>query len=127
MFNEGIDIPEVDTILLLRPTESVTVFLQQIGRGLRRHENKEVCTVLDFVANYRREFRFDLRLRALTGISRHDLVGATEAGFPFLPTGCHIELERQAREWVIEHLRTSVLTNAPALRRELQILATTAE
>ncbi len=64
VFNEGIDIPEVDTILLLRPTESVTVFLQQIGRGLRRHDNKEVCTVLDFVANYRREFRFDLRLRA---------------------------------------------------------------
>ncbi len=127
VFNEGIDIPEVDTILLLRPTESVTVFLQQIGRGLRRHDNKEVCTVLDFVANYRREFRFDLRLRALTGISRRDLVGATEAGFPFLPTGCHIELERQAREWVIEHLKSAVLTNAPALRRELQILATTAE
>ncbi len=125
VFNEGVDIPTVDTILLLRPTESVTVFLQQIGRGLRRHEDKDVCTVLDFVANYRREFRFDLRLRALTGIGRRELVGATEAGFPFLPSGCHIELERQAREWVVEHLRRAVLSNAPALRRELQVMATT--
>src|SRR5690606_13960543 len=63
IFNEGVDIPDVDTILLLRPTESATVFLQQIGRGLRRHPDKDVCTVLDFVANYRKEFRFDLRLR----------------------------------------------------------------
>ena len=119
IFNEGIDIPEVDTILLLRPTESVTVFLQQIGRGLRRHESKDVCTILDFVANYRREFRFDLRLRALTGVSRRDLIAAADQGFPYLPTGCHIELERQAREWVLESLRQAVGRGAQALRGEL--------
>jgi len=127
IFNEGVDIPEVDTILLLRPTESVTVFLQQIGRGLRRHELKEVCTILDFVANYRREFRFDLRLRALTGVSRRDLVVAAEQRFPFLPTGCHIELERQAREWVLESLRQAVGLGARALRGELVQLAARSE
>lgn len=127
IFNEGVDIPEVDTILLLRPTESVTVFLQQIGRGLRRHEAKDVCTILDFVANYRREFRFDLRLRALTGVSRRDLVAAAEDGFPFLPTGCHIELERQAREWVLENLRQAVGAGAKALRGELRNLAVAVE
>lgn len=124
IFNEGVDIPEADTILLLRPTESVTVFLQQIGRGLRRHESKEVCTILDFVANYRREFRFDLRLRALTGVGRRDLVVAAEDGFPFLPTGCHIELERQAREWVLDSLRQAVNLGARALRTELVQIAT---
>ena len=121
VFNEGVDIPEVDTILLLRPTESVTVYLQQIGRGLRRHVNKEVCTILDFVAQYRREYRFDLRLRALTGISRRDLVDAAESGFPFLPSGCHIQLDRQATQWVVQNLKEAVQVNARALRRELQV------
>lgn len=123
IFNEGIDIPDVDTILLLRPTESATVFLQQIGRGLRRHPTKDVCTILDFVANYRREFRFDLRLRALTGVPRRNLVEAAEEGFPYLPTGSHLTLDRQSREWVIEHLKQSVRTNVRALSNELSLLA----
>ncbi len=123
VFNEGVDIPEVDTILLLRPTESVTVHLQQIGRGLRRHEDKPVCTILDFVAQHRREYRYDLRLRALTGISRRELTEAAEAGFPYLPSGCHLELDRQAREWVLAHLKEAVTANAPALRRELALQA----
>lgn len=122
IFNEGVDIPDVDTVLLLRPTESATVFLQQIGRGLRRHPTKDVCTILDFVANYRKEFRFDLRLRALTGIPRRDLVEAAEEGFPYLPTGSHLSLDRQSREWIIEHLKQSVKTNAPALRKELRLM-----
>lgn len=123
VFNEGVDIPEVDTILLLRPTESVTVYLQQIGRGLRRHAGKEVCTILDFVAQYRREYRFDLRLRALTGISRKALVDAAERGFPFLPSGCHIHLDRQATQWVVQNLKEAVQVNAIGLRRELTLLA----
>ncbi|HSK22996.1 MAG TPA: DUF3427 domain-containing protein [Egicoccus sp.] len=119
VFNEGVDIPAVDTILLLRPTESVTVHLQQIGRGLRRHPTKPVCTILDFVGQHRREYRFDLRLRALTGIPRAQLQQAAEEGFPFLPSGCHLELDRQAREWVIAHLKEAVSAGKVALRREL--------
>lgn len=53
IFNEGVDIPEVDTVLFLRPTESYTVFLQQLGRGLRKHENKDYTVVLDFIGNYK--------------------------------------------------------------------------
>jgi superfamily II DNA or RNA helicase/HKD family nuclease len=119
VFNEGVDIPAVDTILLLRPTESVTVHLQQIGRGLRRHADKPVCTILDFVGQHRREYRFDQRLRALTGVPRAQLQQAAEEGFPYLPSGCHLELDRQAREWVIDHLREAVATGKLALRREL--------
>ena len=72
LFNEGLDIPDVDTILLLRPTESATIFLQQLGRGLRRTRDKAVLTVLDFVGYHRKEFRFDLKLRAITGDTRRD-------------------------------------------------------
>jgi superfamily II DNA or RNA helicase len=65
LFNEGVEVPLVDTVLMLRPTDSPTLFLQQLGRGLRRAHGKTVCTVLDFVGHHRREFRFDRRLRAL--------------------------------------------------------------
>ncbi|MFP5487821.1 MAG: DEAD/DEAH box helicase family protein, partial [Acidimicrobiia bacterium] len=73
LFNEGVDVPTVDTVLMLRPTESATLFLQQLGRGLRRADGKALCTVLDFVGLHRREFRFDLRYRALLGGSRSGL------------------------------------------------------
>ena len=49
IYNEGVDIPEVNTVLFLRPTESLTIFLQQLGHGLRLAEGKECLTVLDFI------------------------------------------------------------------------------
>lgn len=61
LYNEGVDIPEVDTVLFLRPTESLTVFLQQLGRGLRLHPDKDCLTVLDFIGAQRKEFRFASR------------------------------------------------------------------
>ena len=73
LFNEGLDLPQVDTVLFLRPTQSATVFLQQLGRGLRRAPGKAVLTALDFIGQHRREFRFDVRYRALTGSSRRAL------------------------------------------------------
>lgn len=54
MFNEGVDIPNIDTVLFLRPTQSPTIFLQQLGRGLRKSENKTHLTVLDFIGNYKK-------------------------------------------------------------------------
>ena len=54
IFNEGVDIPALDTVMFLRPTESFIVFLQQLGRGLRKYKDKEYLTVLDFIGNYKR-------------------------------------------------------------------------
>jgi superfamily II DNA or RNA helicase len=88
LFNEGIDVPAVDTLLMLRPTDSPTLFLQQLGRGLRRSVGKSICTVLDFVGHHRKEFRFDRRFRALLGGTRKQLAAQVETGFPFLPAGC---------------------------------------
>ena len=108
LFNEGIDIPNVDTLLLLRPTESPTLFLQQLGRGLRRATGKGVCTVLDFVGTHRKEFRFDRRLRALLGGSRLDVQKQVERDFPFLPAGCSFNLDAVAREVVLRSIRNSI-------------------
>ena len=127
IFNEGVDIPEVDTVILLRPTQSVTVHLQQIGRGLRRHSTKDVCTVLDFVAQHRREYRYDLQLRALAGLPRQQLITAAAEGFPYLPTGCHIELDRQSRERILDNLKAAVQMGRRGMVRELQLQSTGAE
>jgi superfamily II DNA or RNA helicase len=85
LFNEGLDVPDVDTVLFLRPTESATLFLQQLGRGLRRTRDKAVLTVLDYVGHHRKEFRFDRKLSALTGQPRRGLERDIQRGFPSLP------------------------------------------
>lgn len=122
LFNEGVDIPEVDTVLFLRPTESATVFLQQLGRGLRLHDEKECLTVLDFIGAARKEFRFDLRYRALIGTTRRGLQRQIEAGFPLLPSGCAIQLDRESREVVLANIRKSLGSHRSTLVRELRRL-----
>ena len=122
VFNEGVDIPEADTVLFLRPTESATVFLQQLGRGLRLHGEKECLTVLDFIGNARREFRFDLRFRALLGTTRRGVERQMEAGFPLLPSGCSIRLDRASRDVVLHNVRQALGKQPSALVRELRRL-----
>ncbi|MFD1531953.1 DUF3427 domain-containing protein [Pseudonocardia aurantiaca] len=115
LFNEGLDLPQVDTVLFLRPTQSATVFLQQLGRGLRRARGKAVLTALDFIGQHRREFRFDLRYRALTGSTRRGLERDIEQGFPFLPSGSQLVLDRVTERIVLENVRQQLRLT----RREL--------
>ncbi len=123
LFNEGLDIPAVDTLLLLRPTDSPTLFLQQLGRGLRRLAGKTFCTVLDFVGEHRKEFRFDRRFRALLGGSRTDLESQIVGGFPFLPAGCHMELDPVAARLVLENIRAAVPSRWTEKVEELRAVA----
>ncbi len=122
VFNEGVDVPEVDTVLLLRPTQSATIFIQQIGRGLRRAEGKECLTVLDFIGLARQEFRFDLVYRALLGGTRRELAKQVEEGFPFLPSGCSMRLDRVAAGIVLDNLERSLGAKRAYLRQELRAI-----
>ncbi|MFE0117485.1 DUF3427 domain-containing protein [[Kitasatospora] papulosa] len=119
LFNEGLDIPDVDTLLLLRPTSSATVFLQQLGRGLRRTEDKAVLTVLDFIGQHRKEFRFEAQFRALTNLTRNRLLVNIEQGFPQLPSGCQIVLEPKAKSLIVENIRNQISINVTQLAREV--------
>jgi hypothetical protein len=123
LYNEGVDLPMVDTLLLLRPTQSPVLFQQQIGRGLRLAPGKESCLVLDFVGQHRTEFRFDRLLSSLTGLSRRELTDGVENGFGSLPPGCHIHLQRQTREQVLQGLRALISQNWRRLKTELQTYA----
>lgn len=108
VFNEGLDIPDVDTVLFLRPTESSTIFMQQLGRGLRRTKNKAVLTVLDFVGYHRKEFSFARKFSALTGLHGKHLEKAVAEDFPFLPSGCQVRLDQQSQQVVLENLRSQI-------------------
>lgn len=105
IFNEGVDIPEIDTVLFLRPTESLTIFLQQLGRGLRLADNKDSLTVLDFVGNARPEYNFENKFRALIGKTATTVEKEIESNFPHLPLGCSIVLERKAKSSILDNIR----------------------
>lgn len=122
LYNEGIDIPEIDTLLLLRPTDSALLFQQQLGRGLRFAEGKSSTLVLDFIGQSRREFRFDRLLTVLTGLARGLQREEVERGFPFLPAGCSIHLDRQSQRIVLENLRQASRTGGRALVADLREL-----
>lgn len=105
VLGEGIDAPDVDTLLLLRPTQSPVLFAQQLGRGLRTSPGKSTCLVLDFIGQHRAEYRFEERFRALINPARGSLRAQAEQEFPFLPAGCSLTLERVARERVLARLK----------------------
>lgn len=119
MLNEGIDIPEIDTVLFLRPTESLTVFLQQLGRGLRLADGKTCLTVLDFVAQAHQNYNYESRFRALVGRGNRSIEDEIKNGFLFLPRGCSITMERQAQEYILKNIREAIF-NLRRLRREVQ-------
>lgn len=108
ILNEGIDIPEIDTVLFLRPTESLTVFLQQLGRGLRLADGKTCLTVLDFVAQANKSYNYERRFRALVGRTTKSISHEIKTGFKFLPRGCSITMERQAQEYILQNINEAI-------------------
>ncbi|PRZ01878.1 superfamily II DNA or RNA helicase [Marinilabilia salmonicolor] len=120
VFNEGVDIPEIDTVLFLRPTESLTIFLQQLGRGLRLTEEKEVLTVLDFVGSSRSEYNFENKFRALIGKTATTVKREIEDNFPHLPLGCSIVLERKARKIVLDNITAATKLNRNRLIQKIK-------
>lgn len=112
LYNEGVDLPYVDTLLFLRPTQSATLFIQQLGRGLRLSPGKVSCLVLDFIGQHRAEFRFDAALAAITGVPRARLIKAVEDDFPLLPSGCALQLDAVARTQILSSLKQHLARKA---------------
>ena len=123
IFNEGVDIPEVDTVLFLRPTESLTIFLQQLGRGLRLSAGKTELTVLDFVAQANRKYDFASRFRALTLQPEKNIQKQLKEGFTLLPLGCSIVMEKKARQYILDNI-TSAIYNKNRIVKEINSYAT---
>ena len=107
IYNEGVDIPEVNTVLFLRPTESLTIFLQQLGRGLRLAEGKECLTVLDFIGAANRKYNFEEKFAALLDNTNHNVEQELRHGFVSVPKGCYIQLEKKASQIILTNIRQS--------------------
>jgi len=119
IFNEGVDVPELDTMLFLRPTESLTIFLQQLGRGLRLAAGKDCLTVLDFVGNAKPEYDFEHKFRALVGKTHTSMVKEIEDDFPHLPLGCSIVLEKKAKDIILKNIKKATSFNKRQIRNKL--------
>ncbi|MDK2962431.1 MAG: hypothetical protein PWP20_1557, partial [Eubacteriaceae bacterium] len=107
LYNEGVDIPEINTVLFLRPTQSLTVFIQQLGRGLRLSENKDCLTVLDFIGQANTRYNFEEKFNALLSNTTKSLKSEIENGFVNVPKGCYIQLEKKAKESILNNITKS--------------------
>ena len=112
LFNEGVDIPNIDTLLMLRPTQSLTLFLQQLGRGLRRAPLKSVLTVLDFVGHQNKNFMVHHKYRAFV---RQGTLTERDIESPELPAGCHFHLDELTQKQVLKKIHESLRMNKNAL------------
>ena len=108
LYNEGVDIPEINTILFLRPTESMTVFLQQLGRGLRLCDNKECLTVFDYVGQAHKNYNFYEKFSSISKSKGKQLKSEIESGFVSLPKGCHLYMEKQAKEYILRNVNSFI-------------------
>ena len=110
LYNEGVDITAVNTVLFLRPTESLTIFLQQLGRGLRLDESKDCLTVLDFIGQANKKYNYEEKFAALLSNTKHSVEYELKKGFVSVPKGCYIYLEKKASEYVLQNIRSSIET-----------------
>lgn len=117
IYNEGVDIPEVNTVMFLRPTESLTIFLQQLGRGLRLTDDKECLTVLDFIGQANKKYNFEDKFAALLAHTNRSVEQEIKDGFVSLPKGCYIQLERKATEYILKNIRSSFTTKQGLISR----------
>lgn len=117
IYNEGVDIPEVNTALFLRPTESLTIFLQQLGRGLRLSENKDCLTVLDFIGQANKKYNFEDKFAALLSNTTKSVQREIKDGFVSVPKGCYIQLEKKAQKYILDNIRSSFGAKAGIISR----------
>jgi superfamily II DNA or RNA helicase/HKD family nuclease len=117
VFNEGVDIPSCNLVVLLRPTQSAIVFVQQLGRGLRKDaEGAKYLTVLDFIGNYRRNFLIPVALFGDRSYDRDQLRRLMAVGSPLIPGASTVSFDRIAREQIFEAIQSSAADSLRELK-----------
>ncbi|MFC4559736.1 DEAD/DEAH box helicase [Virgibacillus kekensis] len=118
IFNEGVDIPSVNTVLMLRPTNSPIVFIQQLGRGLRKYEDKSFLTVLDFIGNHTKTFLIAIALNGSRYYDKESLKVAISTGFAHLPGATHIQMDKVSQERILAQIDQEKFTSMKYLKEE---------
>lgn len=120
IFNEGIDIPCINSILMLRPTASPIIFTQQLGRGLRHYKNKEFLTVIDFIGNHSRAFLIALALMGRKGYDKESIKIAVKRDFDNLSKSIHVKMEEICKKEILEQLDNENFNSLKYLKAEYE-------
>ncbi|KEH97124.1 DNA repair helicase [Clostridium botulinum C/D str. BKT12695] len=118
IFNEGVDIPSINLVLMLRPTNSPIVFIQQLGRGLRKHSDKTFLTVLDFIGNHNKAFLIALALNGGRYYDKDSLKVSVAKQFENIPGCTNIQMDRIAQERILEQLNNENFNSMKYLKEE---------
>ncbi|GAE32778.1 DNA repair helicase rad25 [Halalkalibacter hemicellulosilyticusJCM 9152] len=118
IFNEGVDIPSVNQVLMLRPTNSPIVFIQQLGRGLRKHQSKTFLTVLDFIGNHSKTFLIAIALNGSRYYDKESLKVAISTGFANIPGATHIQMDKISQERILEQIDNENFKSMRYLKEE---------
>ena len=118
IFNEGVDIPTVNLVLMLRPTQSPIIFTQQLGRGLRKHPEKEFLTVLDFIGNHNKSFLIPIALSGSKYYDKDSLKVQLEKNFSDIPGCTNISMDKIAKEYILSKLEKVNFNDLKYLREE---------
>ena len=118
IFNEGIDIPSINLVLMLRPTNSPIIFIQQLGRGLRKYENKEYLTVLDFIGNHNRAFLIAVALKGSRYYDKDSLKVSVSNDFMNIPGDTFIQLDQKSKDLILRQLEFENFNSMRYLKEE---------
>lgn len=118
IFNEGVDIPSINQVLMLRPTNSPIIFIQQLGRGLRKHRSKEFLTVLDFIGNHNKAFLIALALKGGRYYDKDSLKVSVATDFSDIPGCSNIQMDRISKERILNQLNTENFNSLRYLKEE---------
>ncbi|MBP1933240.1 DEAD/DEAH box helicase [Ammoniphilus resinae] len=118
IFNEGVDIPSVNTVLMLRPTNSPIIFIQQLGRGLRKHDGKTFLTVLDFIGNHSKTFLIAIALNGCRYYDKDSLKVSVATGFANIPGCTHIHLDKISQERILAQIDLENFNSMKYLKEE---------
>lgn len=117
IFNEGVDIPSINTVLFLRPTNSPIVFIQQLGRGLRKHKNKEFLTVLDFIGNHKKAYLIALALAGNKAIDKDSLKLFLSNNFANFKNA-HISMDEISKQRILEQIEKENFNSLKYLKEQ---------
>ncbi|MGK0235386.1 MAG: superfamily II DNA or RNA helicase/HKD family nuclease [Psychroserpens sp.] len=122
IFNEGIDIPLVNQVVMLRPTQSSIIFVQQLGRGLRKANNKDYLTVIDFIGNYKNNFLVPIALYGDTSYNKDNLRKMISSGSSEIPGSSTVNFESVAKERIYKAIDATNLKTKRELKKDYDLL-----
>ena len=122
VFNEGIDIPRINQIIMLRPTQSPIIFVQQLGRGLRKLQNKEYLTVIDFIGNYQNNYMIPIALYGDNSLNKDTLRKLISSGSSFIPGCSTVNFDEITKERIFESINSASMNMKKDLLQDYQLM-----